>query len=299
MSNNKQNEDNKQNQSLTKFVIYISIFLPTISIVAAICLWNYAQPIDFVMFGMMYLSTSLGVTMGFHRYFTHHSFKCKPWLRTTLAILGTMSGQGPLISWTANHRCHHRFSDTEGDMHSPLQPQKTLLGGLKYFWFSHIGWMLPGVDASYRRYAFDLIKDPKILWISQTYFRWLYLGLLIPGVIAGLWTMSIQGALMGILWGGLVRIGCTHQTTWAINSICHLFGKKTYPTKDNSRDNTFFGFLCLGEGWHNSHHAFPTSARHGLKWWQFDFTYVVIKFCEKMGLVWDVKIPDANSKPEA
>ena len=282
-----------------KMVIIGFLSLHVLGILSSIYWWNDFKAIDIVLFFTMYVLTGFGITIGYHRYFTHHSFKCKPWLRNLLLILGSMAGQGPLVYWVATHRRHHRFSDHEGDPHSPLLDKSSWFARVKSFWHAHMGWIFYMAPEDYPTYAADLYRDPHIIKMSYAYLFWLALGLIIPAIIAGLWTQSWTGAWMGFVWGGLVRMAVGQHATWGINSVCHLFGKKNHTAKDNSRDNWLWGIIALGEGWHNSHHAFPTSARHGLKWWQLDLSFLMIKLLEKFGAVWEIRLPHREYKESA
>ncbi|MGA2654507.1 MAG: acyl-CoA desaturase [Gammaproteobacteria bacterium] len=269
---------------------YMILFTLFLSIPAGIYWWPEAQPIHFFLFIFLYVLSALGVTIGYHRYFTHHSFECKPWLAYSFLILGSVSATGPLLQWVRTHLCHHHFADQPTDPHSPVQSN---------FWHAHIGWYLtdskPNKDIELQdQKLLDRVGNSRIAQLGLPYYSILLMGILIPGIIAGLWTQSLMGAWLGVLWGGLLRIFFGFNMESSIDSLCHLFGKRTYDTKDNSRDNWLFGILALGEGWHNSHHKFPYSSRHGLKWWQIDISYYVIYLLEKCGIVWDVKLPANN-----
>ena len=270
---------------------YVSIFLPLIMTGLAFYLWEYVTPLDITLFLVFYILTGLGVTIGLHRYFSHHSFKCAKWFQYVLAILGCMALQGPIIYWVANHRKHHQFTDVEGDPHSPNLENKNWIHHVHAFFHAHWGWILKTSDVSYNRYAFDILSNSILYKLSHHAVFFALLGVILPGIIGGLWTQSWQGAGMAILWGGFVRICAMQTTTYSVNSFGHLFGKKTYPLNNNSRDNWILGIVAFGDGWHNSHHAFPTSARHGLKFWQLDISYLVIRLLERLGIVWDVKLP--------
>jgi stearoyl-CoA desaturase (delta-9 desaturase) len=158
-------------------------------------------------------------------------------------------------------------------------------------WRAHVGWMFEPFDANLRRYAADLSTDRLVSCLSMLFPLWVLLGLLIPGTVAGLVTGSWTGFLLGMLWGGLVRIFLVHHVTWSINSVCHIWGTRPFRSHDESRNNAIFGVLAFGEGWHNNHHAFPTSARHGLRWWEVDVSYAIIWLMAKLRLAWDVRVP--------
>jgi stearoyl-CoA desaturase (Delta-9 desaturase) len=237
-----------------------------------------------------------GVTIEFHRMLTHRSFEAKPWLRATLAVLGSMSVQGAVIHWVADHRRHHAFTDEDGDPHSPhTHSGEGWRGVLAGLWHSHMGWLFEHEPTSARRYAPDLRKDPVIRTIDRLFPLWVVLGLLIPAV-AGLVLSggSLFAAFTAFLWAGLVRVFLLHHATWSVNSICHMYGRRPFATDDESRDNWMVALVSLGEGWHHSHHAFPTSAQHGLRRTQIDPSYAVIRALEGLGLVWNVKRPRAE-----
>jgi stearoyl-CoA desaturase (delta-9 desaturase) len=245
----------------------------------------------------MFMLTGLGITVGYHRLFTHRSFRAPSVVRYTLAALGSMAVQGPVIEWCGAHRRHHQHSDTEDDPHSPhMHPDGTWGEGwiatIKGAYHAHIGWLLRGRMKALGKYTRDLREDPALAAADRHFVFWVIMGLIIPTVLGGLMTMSWSGALLGFLWGGLVRVLFVHHVTWSVNSVCHLWGTQPFRSHDESRNNAIVGILGMGEGWHNNHHAFPTSAKHGLRWWEFDFSYVVIKTLWLVGLARDVKKPD-------
>jgi len=244
---------------------------------------------------VMYCVTGLGVTLGYHRLFTHRAFETTPVMKVILIIMGSMSTEGTLLTWVAQHRRHHQSPDQEGDPHSPHVHEdggKRLLGR---FWHSHIGWFLKPADPDLYRYVADLWRDPLVRRTGGLFKLWVVLGLVLPAAIGGLITRTWTGAFLGMIWGGFVRMFLIHHVTWSINSVCHLWGGRTFRTPDHSRNNAIFGILAFGEGWHNNHHAFPNSARHGLKWWQIDTSYLIIRGMEKLGLAWNVKLPAKHS----
>lgn len=237
------------------------------------------------------MASILGITVGFHRLFTHRSFEAARPVQFALGILGSMAFQGPLLEWVGRHRIHHRFSDHDGDPHSPHAPFRSgFWGRFRAFWHAHIGWALPADPPDLDRYAPDLHKSRMLLLVSDLFLLWALIGLTLPAAIGyafGGW----PGALTGFLWGGLVRVLAGHHLTWCVNSVCHLWGGRPYRSDDESRNNAIVGVLALGEGWHNNHHALPTSARHGLEWWQVDVSYYTIRMLEVVGLVWKVRLP--------
>ncbi len=228
-----------------------------------ILIWKF---VDIQICLGMYALTTLGITAGYHRLFAHRSFQTNKTIKVLLGTLGSMAVQGPILFWVATHRRHHLVSDRPEDPHSPVSQEKTFLSRAKGFWCSHIGWMLNHDPENRTKYVPDLLRDKLVFQLNQWYFYWVFLGLFIPAVLGGLLVNSWQGIVSGLLWGGFVRIFLVHHITWSINSICHLFGSRPYHTGDQSTNNWICGLLAFGEGWHNNHHAFPNSARHGLKW---------------------------------
>jgi stearoyl-CoA desaturase (Delta-9 desaturase) len=245
---------------------------------------------DLVVFALAYLATGIGVTVGFHRYLTHRSFETRRWMRGTLAILGSAAIEGPVISWVADHRKHHAFSDQPGDPHSPhVDHGGGWSGALKGLWHAHVGWLFIHTQrGAKQRYAPDLMSDPLIRFIDRTFVLWVAVGLAIPFAAGMLIGGSVHSGLTGLLWGGAVRMLVVHHVTYSINSLCHYFGRRRFDTGDESRNLMWLAPLSFGESWHNNHHAFPTSARHGLKPWEIDIAAASIRLLELCGLAWNV-----------
>ncbi len=245
---------------------------------------------DFVVFGLIYIPTGFGITVGFHRLFTHRSFKTGPAVRAVIGALGSAAIEGPVISWVADHRKHHAFSDKEGDPHSPhVGHGEGVWAQFKGFFHAHVGWLFIHTQrGNKKRFAPDLLKDPVVRFIDRTFVLWAAVGLAIPfglGVAIG---GTVLAGLSGLLWGGAMRILVLHHVTYSINSLCHMFGKRDFETTDESRNLAWLAIPTFGEAWHNSHHAFPSSAVHGLKAKQVDPSAAVIWMLEKLGLAWDV-----------
>jgi stearoyl-CoA desaturase (delta-9 desaturase) len=245
---------------------------------------------DLLVLAITYVVCGFGVTVGYHRLFTHRSFKTTRPLRALFAVLGSMAIEGPVIEWASTHRKHHRFSDRQGDPHSPhVHEEAGWRGTLRGLWHAHIGWVFRGKDiANPRRYAKDLLADRDLRFISRTFPLWAAVGLALPFALGVALTGSLIGGLTGLIWGGAVRIFLIHHVTFSINSLCHFFGRKRFPTGDESRNLAWFAPLSLGEAWHNNHHAFPTSARHGLGRFQLDPSAWLINALERCGLASDV-----------
>lgn len=245
---------------------------------------------DLVVFGVMYVTTGLGVTVGFHRHLTHRAFATTRSVRAVLAVLGSAAIEGPVISWVADHRKHHAFADEPGDPHSPhVDHGVGWRGALRGLAHAHVGWLFLHTQRGKRdRYAPDLLADPVVRVVDRAFILWALGGL---GAAFGLGVAiggSVLAGLTGLLWGGAVRIFVLHHVTYSINSLCHFFGRRRFETDDESRNLLWLALPSLGEAWHNNHHAFPTSAKHGLARWEIDLSAAVIWLLEKLGLAWDV-----------
>jgi stearoyl-CoA desaturase (Delta-9 desaturase) len=245
---------------------------------------------DLLVFAIVYALTGLGVTIGFHRYLTHRSFETSTGMRALLAALGSAAVEGPVTAWVADHRKHHTFSDEEGDPHSPhVGHGGGLKGTLKGLFHAHVGWIFIHTQrGSKERYAPDLVKDPVIRFIDRTFAFWVAAGLLLPFLLGLAIGGTVTTALTGMLWGGAVRIFVVHHLTYSINSLCHVFGRRPFDTDDHSRNLAWLAPFTFGEAWHNNHHAFPTSAVHGLGRLQPDPSAMVISALERLGLIWNV-----------
>lgn len=275
---------------------------PFIGLIAAIVLlWHRGGAhgvgwTQIITMAVMYALTGFGVTIGFHRLLTHKSFETYRPIRWMLAILGSSAFQGMTIRWCATHRRHHQKADLEGDPHSPHLHGEGFMNMLAGMWHAHLGWVWDKDKPDLARSVPDLLADPVLMRIDQLYFLWVALGLLIPAVILGLFYHSWAGFFSGLLWGGLVRACLMQHVTWSVNSVCHVWGERPFKNTDFSTNNFPVAILSLGEGWHNNHHAFPTSARHGLRWWQFDSTWLVIRLMKLTGLAWNVRVPSESAK---
>jgi stearoyl-CoA desaturase (delta-9 desaturase) len=245
---------------------------------------------DLLVLAITYTLSGLGITVGYHRLFTHRSFKTTRPVRVLLAVLGSMAVEGPVDEWVATHRKHHRFSDHPGDPHSPhVDHAPGWRGALRGLGHAHVGWMFRGKDrANPRRYAKDLLADSDLRFISRTFPLWVAAGLALPFGLGVALTGTIEGGLTGLLWGGAVRIFLLHHATFSINSLCHFYGRRPFATGDQSRNLAWLAPIAFGEAWHNNHHAFPTSARHGLGRRQLDPSAWLITALERYHLAWDV-----------
>ena len=279
---------------ISQVVTLVAVVVPPLGVAAAAgLLWNVAfHPVDVVLLAGMYFVCAFGITIGFHRYFTHRSFEAKAPVKATLAILGCMTMQGPLTQWVTDHRKHHALSDRDGDPHSPHAGHGDgVTGTVRGFVHAHVGWMFSNLGMEQGRlYGRDLYEDRMVRLIDRLYLLWVVATLGIPfaiGYAIGGWA----GGIEGLLWGGLVRIFLYQHATFSVNSICHMFGRRQYRSRDESRNNWVVALLVFGEGWHNNHHAFPASARHGLHRFQVDVSWWVIRGLEKLRLVSNVRLP--------
>ena len=290
-----------ENETRDRIITGLVTLIPFVAIgIAGWQVWDQALHWrDVFLFAGMYLLTGLGITVGFHRHLTHRSFKTHPWLRGTLGILGSAAIEGPVISWVADHRKHHAFSDEEGDPHSPhVGHGEGVWAQFKGFFHAHVGWLFIHTQrGNKQRFAPDLIEDPVVSFIDRTFLLWAILGLLVPFALGWIIGGTLVAGLTALLWGGLVRVFVLHHFTYSINSLCHTFGRQPFDTKDESRNLAWLAPFTFGEAWHNNHHAFPTSAVHGIRKWQFDPSAWLIAALEKLGLVWDVvRIPPEHQQ---
>jgi stearoyl-CoA desaturase (delta-9 desaturase) len=244
---------------------------------------------DLLILALFYMVVGSGITVGFHRLLTHRSFKVHRLTRAAFAALGSAAAEGPVIDWVATHRKHHQFSDVDGDPHSPHGHGGGFAGAFRGLVHAHIGWVFSDMEvADEQRYAKDLLADPWLVFVDRTFLLWVILGLAAAfGLGIGL-TGTVTGGLEALLWGGAARIFLMHHATFSINSVCHFFGTRTYDTPDQSRNVFWLAIPTWGEAWHNNHHAFPTSYRHGLERWQIDPSAAIIRALEAVGLAWEV-----------
>jgi len=282
-----------ENERLDRVITGVITALPPLLLVlVGWQLWNRElQWRDIAIFLAMYIPIGLGVTVGFHRLLTHRSFGTSPAMRGVLGVLGTMAIEGPVISWVADHRKHHAYSDRPGDPHSPhVDHGGGLRGALRGLGHAHVGWLFDHTQRGAReRFAPDLLADPVISFVDRTFLLWSLVGVLIPFGLGYLIGGTLGAGLEGMLWGGAVRVLVLHHATYSINSLCHFFGRRRFDTDDHSRNLAWLTPLTFGEAWHNNHHAFPTSAIHGLGPRDLDVSGIVIGAMERLGLAWDVR----------
>lgn len=281
---------------LAHVLVYLFVAGPTLAMLASIPLaWSagWLGWVDVALFVGLFYFSGLGITIGYHRHFTHGSFKAKRWMRVLLAIAGSSAVQGPPIIWVADHRRHHAYSDKEGDPHSPWLYGSGPIGIAKGFWHAHMGWMFDRDLTNKQRFAPDLLADKDIVRVSNTFILWTLATFAVPALLGGLITWSWWGAFTGFLWAGVVRIAVLHHVTWSVNSICHMIGEQPYQSRDRARNFWPLAVISFGESWHNLHHADPTCARHGVGRGQIDVSARLIWLFEKFGWVWNVRWPTA------
>jgi stearoyl-CoA desaturase (Delta-9 desaturase) len=274
----------------------VFIAVPFLALVAAVPFaWGWGLGWrDVALAVLMYAITGHGITVGFHRYFTHGSFKANRPLKIALAVAGSLAIEGPVIRWVADHRRHHAFSDRDGDPHSPWRYGETVPALIKGLLFAHMGWMFDVEQTNPQRYTPDLLKDRDILRVSKLFPALVAVSLLLPAVLGGLLSWSWQGAVTAFFWASLVRVGLLHHVTWSINSICHALGERPFASRDRSGNVWWLALLSMGESWHNLHHADPTCARHGVLRGQIDSSARVIWIFERLGWATGVRWPRAE-----
>jgi stearoyl-CoA desaturase (delta-9 desaturase) len=279
-----------------QIVLYTFVVIPFLAVLAAVPVaWGWGLGwTDLALALVFYVISGLGITVGFHRYFTHSSFKANRGLKIALAIAGSMAIEGPVIRWVADHRRHHAFSDREGDPHSPWRYGESVPALTKGLFFAHIGWMFDVEHTNREKYTPDLLRDRDISRVDRLFPLWGAISMFLPALLGGLITWSWTGALSAFFWASLVRLCVLHHVTWSINSICHTIGERPFASRDKSANFWPLAILSFGESWHNLHHADPTAARHGVLRGQIDESARVIWLFEKLGWATDVRWPKAE-----
>jgi stearoyl-CoA desaturase (delta-9 desaturase) len=282
------------NGPLARFLIALFVVVPLLAVVAAVPLaWGWGLGWHDIAIGaVFYVVSGMGISMGYHRHFTHSSFKANKPLRAAMAIAGSLAIEGPVLTWVADHRRHHKYSDREGDPHSPWRFGTDVRALTKGLLYAHIGWLFDPNRTSQQKFCPDLLADRTIRRISRLFPLWAAISLLGPALIGGLWSLSWLGAFTAFFWASLVRVCLLHHVTWSINSVCHTFGNEDFDVRDKSRNVAWLAILSFGESWHNLHHADPTCARHGALKGQIDISARVIRWAEQLGWAWDVRWPD-------
>ncbi len=274
----------------------VVVFLPLGFVVwAADRFWHHGIGwFDLVLAAVLYIVTGYGISLGYHRLFTHHSFRAGRWLRVSLAVAGSMGFEGSVTSWVAHHRRHHVFADRPGDPHSPYDYGDGFLAQLRGLGHAHVGWLFSGVQSNPKRWSRDLLADRDMVVVSALTPLWMVLSLALPFGIGWAVTRTITGALLALLWAGAVRIALLHHVTWGVNSLGHMFGRRPYETNDHSGNIGLLAVLSFGDSWHNTHHAFPALARHGCDRGELDPSAGLLRVFERLGWAWHARWPSAE-----
>ena len=278
----------------------VGVIVPFLAFMGVVVLtWReLVHPFDLAILAVMYTVSAFGATVGFHRLLTHRAFQTHKAIEYAFAVMGTLSVQGPVTSWVADHRKHHAHADAEGDPHSPYEYGPGFAGALRGLWHAHVGWLLTyGHQSDARKYAPDLAEDRGMNLIDRAFLPIVAAGIAIPFGLGYLVAGGLGGALTAALWGGLARVFLFHHATFSVNSICHFLGRRRFDTADQSRNVFWLALPSMGEAWHNNHHAFPRSAFHGLRWWEVDLSALVIRAMRRLGLAWNVvEVPPARQR---
>ena len=284
------------NSAGMRVTIGVFVVVPLLAVLAAIPVaWGgWLSWVDVILAFVFYAITAIGITIGYHRYFTHGSFKAGRGTKIVLGIMGSMALQGSVAQWVADHRKHHKFSDEVGDPHSPWRYGTSKRAVAKGLYYAHVGWLFDESQSPISKYAPDIANDKDLRAISRWFPAIVVATLLLPAILGGLITMSWAGALTAFFWATLVRVALVHHVTWSVNSVCHVFGTRPFESRDLSSNVWWLAIPALGENWHSLHHAEPTAARHGVLKGQLDLSALMIRSLERMHLVRDVRWP----KPE-
>lgn len=275
-----------------KFATAFVVIAPFAAVISSFFLWeSFAVKAAIIQIPIWYVLTVQAITVSFHRELTHGALRLRPPARYTEALLALFSVEGTIKDWCARHRKHHQYTDEELDPHSPHGHGSGVVGVLRGFVHAHLGWFFTKVDPEYERYIPDLMKDKGLMRLDKLFPLIAVLSFVLPGIITLVFEPSWKGFFAGVFWGGFVRVFLVHHVTWSINSVCHLWGTRPFSSDDESTNHPLFGYLGAGEGWHKNHHAFPWSARIGLRWWEVDWGWVVIRILDFFGLVERVKVP--------
>lgn len=280
-----------------RLVALVTIGVPTIGLAFAIYLIviGKATALDYILFGVFYAIHIFGVTVGYHRYAAHRSFKTSRFFEGVLMITGSMALEGPVLHWTATHRRHHRYADEQGDPHSPHLSGDGLSGSLKGLWYAHIPWMLSDRESRINVFAPDVLRSRRLYFYSRTYQIWALTGLLLPAALGWVIGGTMWAALSGFIFGGLARACLANQAMWCVGSISHMIGSRPFANRDDSANNWPVAFLTFGEGLQNNHHAFPGAYRHGMRWWEPDLSGDLIAALAKIRVVWDLHMPSRKT----
>jgi stearoyl-CoA desaturase (Delta-9 desaturase) len=281
-------------QLLTALIVFAPL---AVTVGVVIGLWGRAVGLrDLMLALVLYAIAGHGVTVGFHRLLTHRAFRASRPLKITLAVAGSLAFEGPVIGWVADHRRHHAFADRPGDPHSPHEHGAGALARVRGLWHAHTGWLFKHDPTSQQHYARDLLGDRDLVVINRLFPLWCVLSLAIPFGLGWLLGGAVGAGLSALLWAGAVRICVLHHITWSINSLCHVYGRRPYATRDRSTNVRAMAIVSMGESWHNNHHAFPSSARHGIDPRQHDSSAALIEWFARRGWARGLREPAADRR---
>jgi stearoyl-CoA desaturase (Delta-9 desaturase) len=280
-----------------RVVALVTIGIPAVGfgIALYLMLTGRATALDYTLFVVFYAIQMFGITIGFHRYLAHKSFKTSRFFEGVLMITGSMALEGPLLFWVTTHRRHHRFADEPGDPHSPNLSGAGLRGKLKGLWYAHIPWMFSDEESRATVFAPDVLRDRRLYSYHRTYFVWALASLLLPAVLGFVIGGSLAAALSGFIFGGLARVFIANQAAWCVGSISHMIGSRPFVNRDDSANNWPVAVFTFGEGLQNNHHAFPSAYKHAMRWWEPDLSGWVLAVLAKVGIVWDLRMPDRQT----
>ena len=285
---------NPRSARAKRVVALVTIGIPGIGFAIAVYLivTGRATILDYSLFVAFYAIQMFGITIGFHRYLAHRSFKTSPFFEGVLMITGSMALEGPVLFWVGTHRRHHRFADEPGDPHSPNLSGASFGGKLKGLWYAHIPWMFSDQESRATVFAPDVVRSRRLYYYNRTYPIWGLASLLLPAILGFAIGGTLSAAFSGFVIGGLARVFLANQAAWCVGSISHMIGSRPFVTNDDSANNWPVAFFTFGEGLQNNHHAFPSAYRHAMRWWEPDLSGWVIAALAKTGIVWDLKMPD-------
>jgi stearoyl-CoA desaturase (Delta-9 desaturase) len=288
---------NPKSARAKRVVALVTIGIPAIGFAVALYLavTGRATALDYALFVVFYVIQMFGITLGFHRYVAHKSFKTSRFFEGVLMIAGSMALEGPLSFWVSTHRRHHRYADELGDPHSPNLSGTGPLAKVKGLWYAHIPWMFSDQESRVNVFAPDVLRDRRLFNYSRTYPIWALLSLVLPGVLGLAIGGTLASALSGFVFGGLARVFVANQAAWCVGSISHMFGSRPFVNRDNSANNWPVAIFTFGEGLQNNHHAFPGAYRHGMRWWEPDASGWVLAILAKAGIVWDLHMPSRQT----
>lgn len=288
---------NPKSARAKRVVALVTIGVPGIGFAVALYLAviGRATVLDYALFAVFYAIQMFGITLGFHRYAAHKSFKTSRFFEGVLLIAGSMALEGPLSFWVSTHRRHHRYADELGDPHSPNLSGTGPLAKLKGLWYAHIPWMFSDQESRVNVFAPDVLRDRHLFNYSRTYPIWALLSLALPGLLGLAIGGTVASGLSGFVFGGLARVFVANQAAWCVGSISHMFGSRPFVNRDNSANNWPVAIFTFGEGLQNNHHAFPGAYRHGMRWWEPDASAWVLAVFAKAGIVWDLHMPSRQT----